>query len=289
MVLLGCVVGWLGAIAVNIWLTPPVEMATARPQARAETAEKAPLADYQIVLERNIFDSSGASAGFLDGTTADAAEVTPARTEESPAPAPRKDLTLIGTVVAGDASLAVIREGAQTEIHGIGDEVGGARVDRIDRNSVTLKNQDGSLEVLTIPSEGGVAVKSASRAANGAPQTAAAGRYNIQPVGENKWLIPRQTADEARSNLNELLQQARMEPRIVGGQTQGFIVRMIRPNSFLDMLGLRRGDILMEINNVDLNSPEKALQIFQQLREARNISVSLVRNGQRMTFDYEIN
>ena len=75
----------------------------------------------------------------------------------------------------------------------------------------------------------------------------------------------------------------------MAGQTEGFIVRMIRPNSFLDMLGIKRGDILMEINNIQLNSPERALQIFQQLREARNIAVSLVRNGEPMTFEYEIN
>jgi general secretion pathway protein C len=62
---------------------------------------------------------------------------------------------------------------------------------------------------------------------------------------------------------------------------------MIRPKSFLGQLGLLQGDVLMEINGVPLNSPEKALQIVQQLRESRNIKVNLLRNDQPLTLEYE--
>jgi general secretion pathway protein C len=66
------------------------------------------------------------------------------------------------------------------------------------------------------------------------------------------------------------------------------VVRMIQPRSLLALLGIQRGDVLMQVNGVELDSPEKALQIFQQLREARNISIGLVRDGERMNFDYQI-
>ncbi len=51
-------------------------------------------------------------------------------------------------------------------------------------------------------------------------------------------------------------------------------------------IGLQVGDLIVEINQVELNSPEKALQIFQQVREANNISLGLMRNGQPRTFEY---
>ena len=88
--------------------------------------------------------------------------------------------------------------------------------------------------------------------------------------------------------MNELLKQARLEPNIVNGQTSGFVVRMIRPHTLFTMLGLRLGDVIMQVNGVTLDSPEKALQIFQQLREAKNISISLLRNGKPLTFEYEV-
>jgi general secretion pathway protein C len=79
-----------------------------------------------------------------------------------------------------------------------------------------------------------------------------------------------------------------MQPRLVDGQTSGFLVRRINPRSVLAKMGIQRGDVVIDVNNIKLDSPEKALQIFQQLREARNITVAVERNGQPMSFVYEI-
>lgn len=288
MVLLGISCGWLAAILLNIWLTPAVSGIDVRQDARVDVAQKRPLSDYEVILNRNIFDSTGPLVVTLDEIPAAATTTAPGREEPATRTA-RTNLILIGTVVAGERSLALIQEGRTTALYRLEEEVpGGGRIEDIDRNFVVIRHRDGSLENLMLPSDAPPA-----RAATATPAAAAtapgATQYNITQIGENKWQIPRQTAEDARGNLNELLRQARMEPRIVAGQTEGFIVRMIRPNSFLDMLGIKRGDILMEINNIQLNSPERALQIFQQLREARNIAVSLVRNGEPMTFEYEIN
>lgn len=288
MVLLGISCGWLAAVLLNIWLTPAVTGTDLRQDARVDVAQKRPLSDYEVILSRNIFDSTGPLVVTLDDIPAAATTTTPSR-EEPPARTARTNLILIGTVVAGERSLALIQEGRTTALYRLQEEVpGGGRIEDIDRNFVVIRHRDGSLENLMLPSEAAPARAAAATPTPAAAATAAT-QYNITQIGENKWQIPRQTAEDARGNLNELLRQARMEPRIVAGQTEGFIVRMIRPNSFLDILGIKRGDILMEINNIQLNSPERALQIFQQLREARNIAVSLVRNGEPMTFEYEIN
>ncbi|MBE0598734.1 MAG: general secretion pathway protein GspC, partial [Desulfuromonadales bacterium] len=111
----------------------------------------------------------------------------------------------------------------------------------------------------------------------------------VQALGGNRFVIPQEVATQARGNLNELLKQARMEPNIVDGRTEGFVVRMIQPRSLLANLGIQRGDILKQVNEVELNSPEKALQIFQQLREAKTISIGLTRNGNNLNFQYEVN
>ena len=62
----------------------------------------------------------------------------------------------------------------------------------------------------------------------------------------------------------------------------------IEKGSLLEQIGLRVGDLIVEKNQVKLNSPEKALQIFQQVREANNISLGLIRNGKLETFEYSL-
>ena len=110
----------------------------------------------------------------------------------------------------------------------------------------------------------------------------------VREVGENRWLISRNTMESVRENFADQLRLAQMQPRTVDGKTDGFLVRRINPRSLLSKLGIQRGDVILDVNNIKLDSPEKALQVFQQLREARQISVAVERNGQPMSFSYEI-
>ncbi len=66
---------------------------------------------------------------------------------------------------------------------------------------------------------------------------------------------------------------------------------LVRPHpaALLAQMGIRRGDVILKVNNMTLDSPEKALQVLQQLREARQLTVDLERKDKPMTFAYEIN
>jgi len=104
----------------------------------------------------------------------------------------------------------------------------------------------------------------------------AASNRGIVAVDESSWKISKAVAKNARANLNSLLQTARMIPQMKNGKTVGFKLVELEKGSLLEQI----------INHVKLNSPEKALQIFQQLREANNISLGLMRNGKPETFEY---
>jgi general secretion pathway protein C len=101
-------------------------------------------------------------------------------------------------------------------------------------------------------------------------------------------LIPAAVAEDSRSNIGSLLKQAQAVPYLEGKTTTGFQLVMVQNGSFIAKIGLKKGDILREINGVELTSPEKALQIFGQLRQAKQISIGLERGGKAMTFAYEI-
>jgi hypothetical protein len=73
------------------------------------------------------------------------------------------------------------------------------------------------------------------------PAAKATESQTIRSVGENRWLVARSEVDRARANLSQVLKSARLEPKVVNGRTEGFLVRMIRPRSLLEKLGLKRG------------------------------------------------
>ncbi|WP_298039721.1 type II secretion system protein GspC [uncultured Desulfuromonas sp.] len=285
--LLGICLGHLAATVLGTYLTPPLLSGEETAQVRTAPERKPALAEYEVVLQRNIFDSTARPNRTL------ATEQKPKQKAAKPAQA-RVDLKLVGTVAAGENSLALLMGNRETASYRLRDKLpGGGKLEEITRSLVRIKNSDGTEETLHLYEEESPEAPAAT-ARPGRPgssskaATTTTGGYKIIPAGENRWIIPKEEAEKARTNIGELLKQARMEPNIINGQTEGFTVRMLRPRSLLAGLGIKRGDILKQINGVELNSPEKALQIFQQLREAKHLSIGLQRSGQNLNFEYDV-
>ena len=234
--------------------------------------------DFQIILNRNLFDSKavGGSEQVNFSVATVAAETTEKSTKKT------GDLTLIGTVVAGENSLALIRVGAKVGVFQLNEALApDFVVSEIGRKLVVLLDHGSRRELPLKKRKGAQAQTSRQR-------VAATPRQGIVALDENNWKISTAVVDNARANLNSLLQTARMVPQIKNGKTIGFKLVEIEKGSLLEQIGLRVGDLIVEINQVKLNSPEKALQIFQQVREANNISLGLIRNGKLETFEYSL-
>ena len=268
----GLSIGYFTAQLAGHLLQPPSDSGTSGRQSQQDRSATAKAVDTAIILNNNVFDPSSR------GKTT---EPIVRETRAPVATTSRSNLKLFGTVDGGDNPLALIQSGGKVKIFRIGDEIpGGGELLSVSRNEATIRNADGSQSKLTI-------VKPEISSA-GTTTTTATGA-GIRSLGDNRWSVARSEVEKARSNLNQLLKSARMEPNIVNGQTEGFVVKMIRPKSLLAQLGIRRGDTVTRVNGVELNSPEKALQIFQQLREAKRLTVDLKRGNDNLTFDYEVN
>jgi len=251
-------------------------MSFAKPAPRAIAVRQLQEDDFQIILNRNLFDSK--AAGAVEQVDLSAAAIAAGTTVE--ATSAIGDLELIGTVVAGEDSLALIKSGAKAGIFKLEEELAsGVVVSEIGRKLVVLSDHGNRRELPLKQRKGANAhlVKQRNPAAD---------KQGIVAVDESRWKISKAVADNARANLNSLLQTARMIPQVRNGKTIGFKLVELEKGSLLEKIGLRVGDLIVEINQVELNSPEKALQIFQQVREANNITLGLMRNGQPETFEY---
>jgi len=281
--LFGLSLGCLAAAVVGSMLQPPLASGLPEAAKSAAPVREALLTDFEIILQRNIFDSTARGRASLTPV-----ESTP---EETATPREtRAELTLLGTVVAGDNSFALVESKSEIRIYHLGEKLpGGGAVETIDRNLMVARHKDGSLEEFPLY-EGTPGTKpAAARSLPDKSSKLTPKGSGIREVEENRFVIPAAEVDTARANMGELLRQARLEPRLVDGRTEGFLITMIRPRSLFERLGLKLGDVIMEVNGVTLDSPEKGLQVFQQLREAKNISLSLVRQKERKTLQYQIN
>jgi membrane-associated protease RseP (regulator of RpoE activity) len=92
--------------------------------------------------------------------------------------------------------------------------------------------------------------------------------------------LPEHEPTPCGGNLNDIAMQARIVPAFRDGVAVGFKLFSIRPDSIYAELGIQNGDIVTSINDLDLNSPEKALEIYSKLKGARRFDIGIERGTQ---------
>jgi general secretion pathway protein C len=297
-ILLGLSLAWAFSSITALYLDSGVDITrTARTQNAVPGTTLPP--DNKVILQRNIFNSDYVpSAGTPRVSAPDSGQSSTAATQlrstevlsETDLAGRKvkeaKDLELIGTIAGGSEALAVIKSGAEIDFYHVGDPIAdSARVVKIERLRVYVENSDSSVSILKLDAAMANVGSSTSSVSDTAQSSESEG---IKQVNDTSWRISSERADQIRSNIATIVRQARVEPVVKQGQTQGFVVKYIQPGTLLTEMGLKRGDVIKQVNGITLDSPEKGLQVFQQLRESKSMDLSIERNNSPKTFKYEI-
>ena len=80
----------------------------------------------------------------------------------------------------------------------------------------------------------------------------------------------------------------RIVPTIHDARPAGFKLYAIRPNSLFARLGLQNGDRIVRINGTELTTPDRALEIYTQVRQARLVRVDVERRGVPTQLVYDV-
>lgn len=201
------------------------------------------------------------------------------------------DAVLLATYISDDPnwSFAAVRVSQPDRILMIGEgrKLGDADVVKIESKRVSLRRK-GRLEYLELLK--GQASKERDK---GRPKHALRGprsQYDkgIKKTGPNSYEVERRLVNEFLSNAAMAGQGARIVPNVRDGKPNGFRLYAVRPNSVYYKLGIRNGDVIHSVNNQDITSPDKALELFTKLRGASHLSISITRRGKPVTMDYTI-
>lgn len=121
-----------------------------------------------------------------------------------------------------------------------------------------------------------------------APQVASASPAGPGAAGSIRKVLDRREVELAMNNLPKLLSQARAVPVLANGAMTGFRLDYIAPTSFYEKIGLQYGDILKQVNGVEIKDPGTMLSLFQQLRNESSVKLDVLRNNQPTTMTFDI-
>lgn len=237
---------------------------------------------YAAILEKNPFGPP------LEFSPATASQVTVAEL------GPVSDLMLIGTAVGPDnPGYAVFRDktrpaGKREEIFTPGEMVFNYGILRkINEMSVELE-RDSAVYTIKITFEdietGPGKKDTAAAAGNSRPST----KHFAKKVGERTYVLDSRKVQKSLENPQQLLTEARLLPVIKDGRQEGFSISEVVPDGMYHSLGLRNGDTLLKINGLKISNPEVAIQAMSALKGMNSIDLDIIRNGERMSFSYQI-
>ncbi len=316
LILNGWVEGRIRGLVPSTVPIPKVEAAddpTAKVKAEAEGLAN-------MLAERRIFNSEPPPVLDMPDSFEDEEDEITGDDEEDEDGIPLSDLdiSLLGTMVNPDPdwSLASVKTSEGSKLVRIGMELEeSVTITSIHRTYITLQRRE-SKELIRLWADrpvggrggarGGKYGKagSAARGARSSYRPPSVGRRSsssgrppasstnyekgVAKVGEWEYKIDRGMLENELSDLTRLGMQARVVPNYIGGKYQGFKLVGVRPNSLYRAIGVRSGDVIKRVNGMEIDSPNKALQLFEKLRTSRRISLDITRNGVNRTLYYKI-
>ncbi len=182
----------------------------------------------------------------------------------------RLSLSLKGTIAATDQrdSVAIIADqSSEDKVYVVGDSImSGTSLHAVYRDRVVL-NEGGVLKELNLPRDFPTSTQPARR--NVATTTRTSEAEDLDSI-----------QNVVAQNVTKLADVIRPTPYFVAGQQQGYRVYPGRDRKQFAALGLRPGDLIKDIDGAALTDPQQAMQIFQNLGSADQVSVTVERNGQ---------
>ncbi len=243
--------------------------------AKIERTQKPPLATYNPIFDRNLFDTKAT------------VEAAPKTVDVEDLEQTSLQLKLWGTVTGPpEEAYAVIEEGGKREqnLFRVGDSIQNATVKLILREKIIL-NVEGKDEILEIEK----AVGKGSASARAIPGRPVPGRSAAQrPVSVQKITLRRNQIDSAIQDVSQLMNQVNIRPHFYQGQPDGMMLSRIKPNSIFMRMGLRNGDVITGVNGRDISTVDDALGFYENLKSADDVKLNLKRGGRQRTIEYSI-
>ena len=225
-------------------------------------------------------------------------------TANAKAAAPRTAFVLVGTIDSSspDARRAILWANGMTlpKAFREKEEVEpGAFLSSVERDKVwiTRGGEREMLEILPVgskvraplsppvPAQATVSPVATQAAGTSSPP---AGEIRVNRLADNRYSIDEAGVAQLTGNINQFMTQVRLIPFFEGNKSAGYRIAAIRPGTTFEQLGFQGGDVLQQVNGLDVSSPEKLYTIFQNLKDEKKVSVNILRQGQKNTLTYEI-
>lgn len=239
-----------------------------------------PPVNHKIIVERNIFGSSGSSP---------ARENQQREKMDALASVTGAQLRLRATIAGDDQVACAVIENLKSKVQDIykaGDIIEGAKIESINRNKIVLVYGN-KREVLSlhIAREALGSVEKNAEPVIAQRQNATESVKIVSPIERD---ISQKACVTQVRGMEAFLEKMEVAPYIVNGEEKGLCITGLDNLSMAGYFGFENGDIIQTINGQMLTDKQKAFQVLKKARSQSLLNFQLLRNQHKMDLSFEI-
>lgn len=214
--------------------------------------------------------------------------------EVTDAPETKLNLTLTGVVSSNDPKVgaAIVENNGKQNTYGVGDKIDGtnATLDELYVDRVIIKNR---LTRETLMLDGIDFDEANQMREQDSRQTA---QQFETPQGPVEFQMPNRDAARSAREMREKISQSptsftdfiAVQPHAPNGELIGYKVSPGKQADFFRDVGLRSGDVVTEINGLNLSDPSQSLEAITVLKEAQSLQLEVLRGDEALSLDIDI-
>jgi type II secretory pathway component PulC len=239
-----------------------------------------PSGNHRIIVERNIFGSSGSSP----------AKENPQRENlEARFGVIVGQLRLLATVAGDDKVACAVIENLKSKVQDIyktGDIIEGARIERIDRNKIVILYEKQSQVLNLCISSWALDPIEKNK------EPVIAEKQNTTPyikaISSAKQATNPKAYISKVQGMEACLEKMEVIPYIEDGEEKGLCVAGLDDLNMARYFGFENGDVIQTINGQMLTSKQKAFQVLKKARSQSSLNFQLLRNQHKLDLSFEI-
>lgn len=263
-------------------------MAAAQLVGTGEPAPGSVPPDAHEIVKRNVFDPTPPAPALDSGGDHAAAGAGSSSACGGP-------LRLVAAVTARNAqrSLATVAIGDdEPRMYRPGSRIRNLTLVKVMARAVQLRAPGGKLCTLRLHAEpegpGAYESEPLSLVHDAAPALAQSELDAAIKAEGGRYTMPRSFVERVLQHQAGAIAGVRAVLHKQDGQVIGVKLYGIRRTSVFGKLGLQNGDLLRTINGFDLTTPDNALDAYAKLRNARHLSLALIRRDRALNLVYAI-
>ena len=213
---------------------------------------------------------------------------------------PKEDLTgqepvlselpfeLKGTIVHANPrrSVATIVSGLKSKSYMAGELIENqAKITEIQRGQVSFLNLNNNRPEYIVIKK----IKMPQRLSYIKPPAAPRAKNSpVRKTGPNNFQVKRSDIHDHLNKLPNILQEARVVPHPTEGPLEGWRFASIDQGSIIEKLGFQPGDVIKEVNGERVDSPEKAIELYEKLKSSSALEILVERDGKETYREYNV-